>query len=118
MIKKLHIAVCCVLLMLTSLLLSSCGSQEMVTVTLWHVYGVEEDSPLNDLVDEFNETVGKDKNIRVEVTSVSDTNNIHDKVLAAARGEEGAEDLPDMFVSYPKTVLAMPDSSAEAAHKQ
>ncbi len=111
MIKKLHIAVCCVLLMLTSLLLSSCGSQEMVTVTLWHVYGVEEDSPLNDLVDEFNETVGKDKNIRVEVTSVSDTNNIHDKVLAAARGEEGAEDLPDMFVSYPKTVLAMPDSS-------
>ena len=97
--------------LLAVLLLTGCGSKEMVTVSLWHVYGEADDSPLNDLIDEFNETVGKEKNIRVEVTSVTNTNNIHDKVLAAAGGEEGAESLPDMFVSYPKTVLAMPDSS-------
>ncbi len=111
MTKKLRTIPFCILLAFLLLLLSGCGNKEMVTVTLWHVYGEEDDSPLNDLVDEFNETVGKDKNIRVEVTSVTNTNNIHDKVLAAAGGEEGAEDLPDMFVSYPKTVLAMPDSS-------
>ncbi len=108
-LKKYSTILFCVLLAM--LLLTACGSKEMVTVTLWHVYGSEEDSPLNDLVEEFNNTAGKDKNIRVEVTCVTDTNVIHDKVLAAARGEEGAEDLPDMFVSYPKTVLAMPDSS-------
>ncbi len=107
--KKFRIALFCVLLAM--LLLTGCGSKEQVTVTIWHVYGKADDSPFNDLIDEFNETVGKEKNIRVEVTSVTDTNNIHEKVLAAAEGEAGAEELPDMFVSYPKTVLAMPDSS-------
>lgn len=112
MMKKLRISLfCALLIMLTAILLAGCGSKELVTVTLWHVYGEADDSPLNDLVDEFNETVGKEKNIRVEVSSVTNTNNIHEKVLAAAEGEAGAEALPDMFVSYPKTVLAMPDSS-------
>ena len=51
------------------MLLGGCGKKEKepVTVTLWHVYGGQTESPLNDLIDEFNETVGKDKNIRVEV---------------------------------------------------
>ena len=60
------------------MLLGGCGKKEKepVTVTLWHVYGGQTESPLNDLIDEFNETVGKDKNIRVEVGSVTNTNII------------------------------------------
>jgi len=94
-----------------AILLGGCGKKEKepVTVTLWHVYGGQTESPLNDLIDEFNETVGKDKNIRVEVGSVTNTNIIHEGVLAAANQEPGASELPDMFVSYPKTVTAMPD---------
>ncbi len=82
-----------------------------ITVTLWHVYGGQTESPLNDLIDEFNETVGKEKNIRVQVGSVTNTNTIHENVLASAYGDPGASKLPDMFVSYPKTVLAMPDDT-------
>ena len=39
-------------------LLGGCGKIEMepVTVTLWHVYGGQTESPLNDLIDEFNGT--------------------------------------------------------------
>lgn len=94
-----------------AILLGGCGKKEKepVTVTLWHVYGGQTESPLNDLIDEFNETVGKDKNIRVEVGSVTNTNIIHEGVLAAANQEPGASELPDMFVSYPKTVTAMPE---------
>lgn len=94
-----------------AILLGGCGKKEKepVTVTLWHVYGGQTESPLNDLIDEFNETVGKDKNIRVEVGSVTNTNIIHEGVLAAANQEPGASELPDMFVSYPKTVTAMSD---------
>ena len=66
------------------------------------------DSPLNDVIDEFNQTVGKDQGIQVEVTMVSNTNNIHKDVIASARGDPGAATLPDLFVSYPKTVLSMP----------
>lgn len=80
-------------------------------ITVWHVYGGQADSPLNDLIDEFNQTVGKEQQINVQVTSVSNTNTIHDLVLAAANGEPGAPELPDLFISYPKTVMALPDDS-------
>ena len=81
------------------------------TITVWHVYGGQTDSPLNDLIDAFNQTVGKEQRINVQVTSVSITITIHELVLAAANGEPGAPELPDLFVSYPKTVMALPDDS-------
>ena len=85
--------------------------EEPIDISIWHVYGGQADSPLNDMIDRFNETVGKEKGIRVQTTLVSNTNNIHDHVLASANGEPGAAELPDMFLSYPKTVLAMDDPS-------
>lgn len=81
---------------------SSMGKKEEMptTITVWHVYGGQTDSPLNDLIEQFNQTVGKDRQINVQVTSVSNTNTIHELVLAAANGEPGAPELPDLFVSY------------------
>ena len=81
------------------------------TITVWHVYGGQADSPLNDLIDQFNQTVGKEQQINVQVTSVSNTNTIHELVLASANEEPGASELPDLFISYPKTVMALPDDS-------
>ena len=86
------------------------GGREPVTVTIWHVYGGETESPLNDLIVTFNDTVGREQNIRVQVGSVTNTNTIHEAVLSSAYGDPGATALPDMFVSYPKTVLALPDA--------
>lgn len=34
-----------------------------MTVTIWHVYGGETESPLNDLIDTFNDTIGLPPNI-------------------------------------------------------
>ena len=106
-------------LLLGALLLSLCAGcsgaprQEdtLTTITVWHVYGGQTDSPLNDLIAQFNQTVGKESGINVQVTSVSNTNTIHEVVLASANGEPGASELPDLFISYPKTVLALPDDS-------
>ena len=108
-----------ILAILTALaLLVTCGgctagrpAKGPVTVTLWHVYGGQTDSPLNDLIGQFNQTVGAEEGIRIQVTSVSNTNTIHEAVLASANSQPGASELPDLFISYPKTVLAMPDSS-------
>ncbi|MGN1351113.1 MAG: ABC transporter substrate-binding protein [Anaerovoracaceae bacterium] len=95
------------------LLLFSCAgcaeSRETVTLTMWHVYGGQTDSPLNTLIEEFNSTVGKKEHISIEVTSISNTNTIHEDVLASVNNEAGAAELPDLFISYPKTVLALPD---------
>ena len=58
---------------LTALLLvcslAGCGEKplldpdEPVTLTMWHVYGSQTESPLNDVIVEFNRTVGKEKEI-------------------------------------------------------
>lgn len=108
--KKRSIILC--LLVMLLLPVTGCGQKkdaEPLTVTLWHVYGGEVDSPLNGLIEEFNSTIGAQQNIRVKVELVSNSGSIHKSVLAAANNDPGAPSLPDMFVSYPKTVLALPD---------
>ena len=111
--KKLYRLPVIVLFAALALCLAACGEKEAepTTVTLWHVYGGEVTSPLNVLVEEFNRTIGQEKGIRVRVDSVSNTNVIHESVLAAAYDDPGASELPDLFVSYPKTVLALPDEN-------
>ena len=103
------------LLLAGLLLLSGCSAafqkSQPMTISIWHVYGAQTNSPLNELIDRFNETVGKEKNIQVEVTMVSNNKNIHKDILAASNGDPGAPKLPDIFVAYPSTVMAMPDEN-------
>lgn len=101
----------CVLLLLTLGGCDSAQEEQPITLTIWHVYGGQTDSPLNDLIAQFNQTVGKEYNITIQVTSVTNTNTIHETVLSAANNDPGVAELPDMFISYPKTVLAMPDET-------
>lgn len=109
--RKLIILLTAVALFCTGCSGTAKKEETPTTITVWHVYGGQTDSPLNDLIDAFNQTVGKEQRINVQVTSVSNTNTIHELVLAAANGEPGAPELPDLFVSYPKTVMALPDDS-------
>lgn len=81
--------------------------KEPISLTLWHVYGGETDSPMNALVDKFNQTIGRDKNIIVNVTSLSNSTDIHFALVASAKKHPGAGELPDLFTTYPKTALAI-----------
>ena len=100
------------LLTLLALPLSGCRDSLLdpdspVRLSFWHVYGAQADSPMNRLVELFNLTEGKKKGIIVNVTSLSNTVAIHFPLVAAAKGEPGAGVLPDIFVTYPKTVLTI-----------
>ena len=98
--KKMS-ALCLLALALLSVM-TGCGKEkdtDPLTVTLWHVYGGEVDSPLNGLIEQFNSTIGAEQNIRVKVELVSNSGSIHKSVLAAANSDPGAPSLPDMFVS-------------------
>ena len=99
-----------------SLMLSGCSlisesRDQPITINIWHVYGAQTDSPLNDYIQTFNETVGKEQGIQIEVTMVSNNKNIHKHILSAANNDPGASPLPDIFVAYPRTVMAMPDET-------
>ena len=109
--RKLMLLLVAVVLLCTGCSNTVNKEETPITITVWHVYGGQTDSPLNDLIDEFNQTVGKEQQINVQVTSVSNTNTIHELVLPSANGEPGASELPDLFISYPKTVMALPDDS-------
>ena len=97
---------------LSSLLLSGCRDSVLdpdapVSLSFWHVYGAQANSPMNRLVERFNNTLGREKGIVVNVTSLSNSTAMHFPLVAAAKGEPGAGLLPDIFVAYPKTVLAI-----------
>ena len=100
--KRRYLLLALALAAALALCLAACGETngDPITVTLWHVYGGEVNSPMNALVEEFNRTVGQEQGIRVRVDSVSNTNTIHESVLAAAYGDPGASELPDLFISY------------------
>ncbi len=107
-----HVAAILAVILLLCCPLAGCSDsyldpQKPVTLTLWHVFGAQTDGPMNALVERFNQTVGREKGIVVSVTSVSNSTDIHFALVSAAKREPGAGSLPDMFVTYPKTVLAI-----------
>ncbi len=87
-------------------LLSGCTERtaldpdEPVTLTMWHVYGEQADSPMNRLVEEFNQTVGRERGIIINVTLMSSTAQIGEKLLDAKAGTPGVPTMPDLFFSH------------------
>ncbi len=95
-----------------SFFLSACennakSSQQLITLTFWHVYGAQINSPLNAVIERFNQSVGKENGVKIVVTSVTNSSAIHDALVAAGRNKVGAPDLPDLFTCYPKTLESM-----------
>jgi multiple sugar transport system substrate-binding protein len=78
-----------------------------VTLTLWHNYGGQMKNTMDEMVDEFNETIGEEKGIIISVTSISGSATLHEKLTMAANGDPGAPPLPDITTAYPKTALIL-----------
>lgn len=75
-------------------------SKNPVTLNMWHVYGEQADSPMNRLVEEFNLTLGKEKGIIINVSSMSSTAQIGEKLLSTQKGEAGSMEMPDLFFCH------------------
>ena len=58
--RKLIILLTAVALFCTGCSGTAKKEETPTTITVWHVYGGQTDSPLNDLIDAFNQTVGKE----------------------------------------------------------
>lgn len=78
------------------------AATEPITLTIWHVYGSQTESPLNVMIDEFNRTRGKETGIVVSVVSVTNSSAIDETLIASARNEPGAAPMPDLFTAYPR----------------
>lgn len=92
---------------LAALCLTGCNAQKPgpktpVTLTMWHVYGSQTQSPLNLMIDEFNNTVGKENGIAINVVSITSSSEIDQALSASANNAPGSENLPDLFTAYPR----------------
>jgi len=78
-----------------------------VTITLWHNYGGQMKETMDEMIDTFNNTIGEEKGIIINVTSISGSSTLHEKLIMAAKGDPGATELPDITTAYPKTASIM-----------
>ena len=111
--KKMICIAVCVLICCTALLGCTAGPLDPgnpVTVTLWHNYGGQMKTTMDELVDEFNSTVGHEKGIILSVTSISSSATLQEKLDMAANGDPGAPALPDITTCYPKTALNLKEN--------
>lgn len=78
-----------------------------VTITLWHNYGGQMKTLMDDLVSEFNRTVGEEKGIIVSVTAIAGSKELHEMLVTSADKQPGAPALPDITTAYPKTAILL-----------
>ena len=90
------------------LALAGCGGSKTLLspkdptmLSIWHVYGEQADSPMNRLLTEFNDTVGREKGILLNVTNMTNSAAIGGQLQDAKAGKPGALDLPDLFSAHP-----------------
>lgn len=98
--KRLAIIIIFVFIIITLLVILLNNKKEPVSLTMWHVYGEQASSPMDKLVDDFNETVGNKEGIVINVTATSNSAEIGDELLDSQAGKSGAKKMPDLFFCH------------------
>ncbi|WP_417089502.1 extracellular solute-binding protein [Eubacterium maltosivorans] len=74
-----------------------------VSLEVWHYYNGPQKEAFDEMVAEFNDTVGMEKGITVEAFNKGNVNELTDAVLASANKKVGADEVPDIFAGYADT---------------
>lgn len=85
-----------------------------VTVTVWNYYNGDQLAAFDQLVEEFNATVGMEKGIVVVGVSQGDIGTLADSLLASVGGEAGAQETPTLAGVYAETAFILDQSGALA----
>lgn len=87
-----------------------CGmaeSKSPMTVVVWHYYNGMQKDTFDRLVNQFNETVGREKGIVVLPESKGNVNELSEAVVESAEEKVGADNLPDIFATYTDTAILL-----------
>lgn len=74
--------------------------EKPVTLTIWHYYNGAHQAAFDKLVEEFNNTVGKDLGIYIEEYSKGSVSDLETAISDSVNGAVGAEEMPDLFSTY------------------
>ncbi|MCM1467760.1 MAG: extracellular solute-binding protein [Alistipes sp.] len=116
MIKKKWITAAAALAVM-AVCLPGCGKEKSpldpknpVSLTVWHYYHGAQQVAFDALVDEFNETAGKEKGIYVQGYSHGSVSDLETAVRDSLAGKVGSEAMPDIFSSYADTAYEVEQS--------
>lgn len=118
--KKRRIWLLCVA-GLCLVLVTSCGQNDgldprrPVTLTMWHNFGGQMQTTMDELVDTFNRTVGMERGIVLDITSISSSAALQEKLTMIANGDPGAPEIPDITTCYPATAALLAEKGLLAA---
>ena len=94
------------MVLLASALLTAGGSKEENTITIWHQFTGAHSEMFDEILDGFNETIGKDIGVTAEGIYQGAANDVLTKVKAAA----GTSELPDIAAMDATACLDMKES--------
>lgn len=93
--------------------MSGCGGKQPAAegkptvVVLWHSYNAVAKTVFDDLVMEFNDTVGMEQGIMVDAVGYGSSSELDDVLYASASHVIGSEPLPDIFTAYPDSAYKL-----------
>ena len=80
---------------------------KVTDIMVWTYYNGDQLESFTSLVDQFNETVGAQKGIKVSTESQGSVNDLETSVLDSAEGKVGAAAMPNIFSAYADTAYAL-----------
>lgn len=78
-----------------------------VTVTMWHNYGGQMKETMDVLIEEFNDTLGRERGVVINVTSIAASKEQNEKLTMIAAGDPGSPAMPDLVTAYPSMALTL-----------
>lgn len=80
---------------------------KVTNIMVWTYYNGDQLESFTSLVDQFNETVGAQKGIKVSTESQGSVNDLETSVMDSAEGKVGAAAMPNIFSAYADTAYAL-----------
>lgn len=103
-----------ILLSLVMLTMFGCRQEEsndektkITEITIWHYYNGAQKTAFDNMVKEFNESIGVEKNISVTAVSKNSIGELAEQIIDSADKKVGSDQLPNMFATYIDTAKEM-----------
>lgn len=98
---------CLLVISLGLVVLTGCSSNKHglnpnnpISITIWHYYNGKQLVAFEEMVNQFNQTEGKELGIIATAKSKSTINNLYDELRRSANEEVGADEMPNIFCNY------------------
>lgn len=80
---------------------------QKVSLEIWHYYNGAQKIAFDQLIEDFNETIGLEKGIIVEAFSQGNISQLKENVVESVNQKVGASEVPNMVTAYPEVAYTL-----------